>query len=159
MRISRPQMFMEIAHVVSRRSTCFRLNVGAVVTAHGRIVSIGYNGQPPGARHCQGNDCPGREGCHETIHAEINALGHVPVGVTGRLQVYVTDSPCIDCARVIVNSGQGRIDRVFYDRPYRLGQHGIDYLMENDIAVYRITPAGYVIDQASGRILDSSEFD
>jgi dCMP deaminase len=155
-------MFMEIAHVVSRRSTCFRLNVGAVVTAHGRIVSIGYNGQPPGARHCQGNDCPGREGCHETIHAEINALGYVPASVTGRLQVYVTDSPCIDCARAIVSVRAGTIwrdvERVFYDRPYRLGQAGIDHLMENGIGVYRITPAGYIINP-DGHIVDADELD
>jgi dCMP deaminase len=112
MRPTRPQMFMEIAHVVAKRSTCMRLNVGAVIVQDRRIVSIGYNGAPAGAPHCAGNDCPGKHYCQETIHAEDNAMRHLPAGlrlVNNRvvdLDVYVTDSPCASCFDKIKDHGE-----------------------------------------------------
>lgn len=95
MRTTRPQMFMEIAHAVARRSTCMRLNVGAVIVQGRSIVSIGYNGAPSGAPHCLGNACPGKLVCRETIHAEDNALRHLPPlePDSPLLDLYVTDSP------------------------------------------------------------------
>ena len=104
MRPTRPQTFMEIAQAVAKRATCMRLNVGAVLVQGRSIVSIGYNGVPSGAPHCTGNDCPGKQHCHETIHAEDNALRHLPGPVYStdfdemyELDLYVTDSPCRDC--------------------------------------------------------------
>ena len=151
MRISRQQMFMEIAHTVAKRSTCFRLNVGAVVVINNRIVSIGYNGRPAGEPHCQGNDCLGRDGCHETIHAEDNALRHVPEGVdvTGA-DLYVTDSPCQRCSEWLQGYG---IKRVFFGKPYRITE-SLNWLMERGVEVYQVTPAGYVIDWKTRRIVD-----
>ena len=151
MRISRQQMFMEIAHTVAKRSTCFRLNVGAVVVVNNRIVSIGYNGRPAGQPHCEGSSCPGRDGCHETIHAEDNALRHVPEAMAlENVDIYVTDSPCQHCAERI---NEWNVRRVFFGKPYRITE-SLDWLMERGVEVYQVTPAGYVIDWKTRRIVD-----
>jgi dCMP deaminase len=136
-------MFMEIAQVVAKRSTCMRLNVGAVLVNKERsIVAIGYNGVPRGSPHCAGNECPGKHHCHETIHAEDNAMGHLPVGTQGPLDLYVTDSPCAQCYDKLVRDG--RISRIFFATPYRITDHLVNSLW--DIGVYRVTPAGYTVD-------------
>lgn len=158
MRITRPQLFMEIAHVVAKRSTCFRLNVGAVVVADRRIVSIGYNGAPAGHPHCSGNSCPGRDGCRETIHAEVNAISRIPISVQETVELFVTDSPCLDCAEYMSTGDYPIVKRVFYDRPYRL-RDGIDRLIANHILAYRVTPAGYVIDEQTGNIMTAEDLD
>jgi len=152
MRPSRPQMFMEIAHVVAKRSTCMRLNVGAVIVQDRRIVSIGYNGAPAGAPHCAGNECPGKYHCHETIHAEDNALRHLPfhpnpVRWTG-LDLYVTDSPCASCFHKIKE--HGGVDRIFFGTPYRINDH----LVDERIGIYRVTPAGYTVDWNTKELVD-----
>lgn len=142
MRPTRPQMFMEIAHVVAKRSTCMRLNVGAVIVQDRRIVSIGYNGAPAGAPHCLGNDCPGKHHCHETIHAEDNALRHLPLLRMGHYSadLYVTDSPCAGCFEKI--RAHGGIRRIFFGTPYRINDH----LIDEKIGIYRVLPAGYIMD-------------
>ena len=73
MRISRDLMFMMMAEAAARRSTCRRLNVGAILTYQNNVVSIGYNGPPPGEPHCYGGDC-GVPMCTRSIHAEFNAI-------------------------------------------------------------------------------------
>lgn len=176
MRPTRPQMFMDIAHIVAKRSTCMRLNVGAVIVQNRRIVSIGYNGSPSKTDHCSGNSCPGKKYCKQTIHAEVNALKYLSSGliqqsgiITG-LDMYVTDSPCPDCFDEIKNH-HARIDRIFFGTPYRLNDHLIGdssvctsynpsmlhggdcrrcgHIKEDhsrNIGIYRVTPAGYIID-------------
>lgn len=152
MRISRAQAFMETAWVWSKRSTCFRLNVGAVVVVDGRIVSHGYNGQASGEPHCAGNDCPGVvPGRCNVIHAEDNALMRVPFSLTKeRKQLYVTHAPCQRCAEIIHLSF---VDKVFYAIPYRLTD-GIDYLINAGIQVYIVTPAGYVVDHHTNQVIE-----
>lgn len=135
-RISRHQMMMNVAREVSRRSTCCRLNVGAaIVSASHRIVSIGYNGAPPGIAHCAGNDCPGRLECHETVHAERNALDYVPRGITPYI-LYVTHSPCPECADIIDDSP---LSWVVFEIPYRKTEH----LTGRNL--FQLTPAGYLV--------------
>ena len=142
MRITRPQMFMEIARVVAKRSTCMRLNVGAVIVHNRRIVSIGYNGVPPGAPHCTGNDCPGKHHCRLTKHAEENALEYLAEEIRGDLDIYVTDSPCEVCfTRLTIDP---RIKRVFFGTPYRITEH-LDHPPGSGPRVYRVLPAGYVM--------------
>ena len=151
MRPTRPQMFMEIAHVVAKRSTCMRLNVGAILVQDRRIVSIGYNGAPSGAPHCSGNDCPGKHHCHETIHAEHNALRHLPYTEPmlwqNRLDLYVTDSPCAACFDKIKDHGGVR--RIFFANPYRINDH----LVSEKIGIYRVTPAGYIVDWSTKELV------
>lgn len=145
-------MFMEIAHVVSKRSTCFRLNVGAVVVVQNRIVSIGYNGAPPGAPHCTGNLCPGKNSCHETIHAEVNALDYVPPSLWGSIKdLYVTDSPCRNCLEYV---GSRYVSRLFFDRLYRHHDHLLEYPQFFPGGIYQVTPSGYVIDWRTKEIID-----
>lgn len=152
MRISRAVMFIEMAKIVAMRSTCFRLNVGAVVTAHNRVVSIGYNGTPPGAPHCAGNACPGAKGCKETTHAEVNALLYVPgEHKDADLDLYVTDSPCHHCSIEIAESN---VRRVFFNTPYRITT-GLEMLIESGVKVYRVLPGGYVIDWATNELVDA----
>lgn len=150
MRPTRPQMFMEIAHVVAQRSTCMRLNVGAVVVQDRRIVSIGYNGVPSGAPHCAGNDCPGKYYCQETIHAEDNALRYLPPWTASGppLDLYVTDSPCAACFDKIKDHGGVR--RIFFANPYRITNH----LVSKRIGIYRVTPAGYIVDWSTKELVD-----
>lgn len=148
MRYSREQMFIEMAHSASKRSTCFRLNVGAIgVAKNNNIVAVGYNGRRAGEPHCQGDECPGRFQCKETIHAEANAIARA-VGNIHTL--YVTDSPCQSCTELIMLSD---VKRLVFDRPYRLTEH-LEYLRNRGIQVHRITPAGYIIDWFSKAIIN-----
>jgi dCMP deaminase len=154
MRISRPQMFMEIAQVVAKRSTCMRLNVGAVIVRGRSIVSVGYNGVPAGEEHCRGNSCPGVNHCHETIHAELNAIAHLPGNIDidpkRKLDLYVTDSPCAVCFEKIVM--WGGIGRIFFGTPYRITDHLDKYV--GAIKIYRVLPAGYVFDWQTRALVD-----
>jgi dCMP deaminase len=74
-RLNRQEMMLEIARVVSMRGTCSRAQVGCVITKDGRILSLGYNGSPPGQPHCIDVGCEMEYGhCIRTIHAEANAI-------------------------------------------------------------------------------------
>jgi dCMP deaminase len=152
-RISRPTMFMEIAHTVAKRATCMRLSVGAVMVHDRNIASIGYNGSPAGAEHCLGNSCPGKLRCERTVHAEANALafaGDTP----GPFDLYVTDSPCEACYRQLVRDGRTR--RIFFATPYRVNEHLEATSIEGRPApdVYRITPSGYVMNWRTRELED-----
>lgn len=130
-RISRDDLFSVACLLVSQRSTCLRSQVGAVVVKDGRIVSMGYNGPISGMPSCvQPNSLldeldiknpyfstpVGKEyserrclgaGCTRSLHAETNAIAFAAragVSVEGCI-LYCTMSPCINCAKVIVNSG------------------------------------------------------
>lgn len=148
---------MQTAEVWSRRSTCFRRNVGAVIAVDNRIVSIGYNGAPPGEPHCLGQYCvpPGQVGCTRAIHAEINALDHVPSSIRQSryswLVMYVTESPCVACAKKIVEVDC--VIELYYLNEYR-DPKGIDILMDAGVKVFRMTPSGYIIDRATGALLE-----
>ncbi len=108
--------FMEIASVVSTRSTCLRRQVGALLVLHKRILSTGYNGAPGGLSHCLEVGClrqqmniPSGER-HELcrgIHAEQNAIIQAAVhGVAIKGSVlYSTHYPCSQCAKMLVNAG------------------------------------------------------
>ena len=151
-RISRPQMFMEIAHVVAKRATCMRLNVGAVIVQKRTIVSIGYNGVASGLPHCSGNVCPGAHGCRETIHAEMNALDRLSPDIGGNLDLYVTDSPCAHCYDKLLSDG--RVHRIFFATPYRITDHLENSLWEDRMEIYRVLPAGYIMDWSTGKLVD-----
>lgn len=123
-RPTRDMIFMEMAHVIRKRSTCSRGSVGAILVMDRRIVSIGYNGSPVGAPHCTelGCDLPANNheaGCQRAIHAESNAIawaarhGQTTLGTT----LYCTHGPCLKCAQLILQAG---ITRVVYGVPYRL---------------------------------------
>lgn len=128
-RISRDEMFMEMAEIASQRSTCSRLQVGCIITTTDgtAIVGIGYNGNARGLPNTCDTDVPGDCGC---IHAEINALIKAPYH-DGELTLYTTVSPCVDCSKLILNS---RVKRVVYRSLYRR-QDGLNLLIERGLDV------------------------
>lgn len=116
------EYFMEMAELTARRSTCLRRQVGAVIVQDRHIVATGYNGAPRGIKHCgereggclrQALGVPSGEK-HElcrALHAEQNAiiqaatLGQSIEGAT----IYVTNQPCVICAKMLINAGIKRI--------------------------------------------------
>lgn len=149
-RISRPQMYLDIAHIVAKRSTCFRLNVGAVMVKDRNIVSIGYNGAPSGEAHCTGHTCPGwKTGCQRSVHAEDNALMRAPYGVKG-MDLYITHSPCSKCFDKLWQSQL--VDRIFFGTPFRDTDHLHSQLF--DMEVYRVLPSGSVINWETGELIN-----
>jgi dCMP deaminase len=162
-RISREVMFMDMARAASRRSTCFRRNVGAVVVHQNNPVSAGWNGQQPGAPHCTGNDCPGIvPGMCGTLHAEHNAM-RVAVSLLrapADVDLYCTDAPCPDCCLLIMNS-RLYVRRIFFEVPYRdmsalasLQQYPDpeDLELFRRTEVYEVTPAGYIVEHFTRRV-------
>ncbi|MBI5420389.1 MAG: dCMP deaminase family protein [Deltaproteobacteria bacterium] len=115
---------MDMAKLASRRSSCLRRAVGAVLVKDRRVLSTGYNGVPSGVTHCEVTGClreklgvPSGER-HELcrgLHAEQNAIIQAAFhGVSIRDAVlYCTTLPCIICAKMLINAGVRRI--VYFD--------------------------------------------
>lgn len=156
MRISRHNMFMDIARIVAKRGTCPRLCVGAVVVRDcKKIVSIGYNGAPPGKPHCTEVGClMNGVSCIRADHAEFNALREyvelVDYCLDNRLSLYVTHSPCEECARYIVKA---RVKSVYFETPYK-SIKGLTILTDNDVKVFRVMPNGYIIEGSEGKLIE-----
>ncbi len=114
------EYFIELAEVVSKRSTCLRRKVGALIVKNNRILATGYNGVPSGIRHCSETGClrilnniPSGQR-HELcrgIHAEQNAIVQAAfLGVSiNDSTLYCTNQPCILCAKMLINAGVKRI--------------------------------------------------
>jgi len=108
--------FINIAEVVSTRSTCNRKNVGSVIVVDKHIVSAGYNGAPAGLPHCDeaGHELKmlgDRESCIRAVHSEANAIAHAArrgVKIDGA-SMYCTASPCYDCFKLMINAGIKKI--------------------------------------------------
>ncbi len=114
------QYFMSIAVQASRRATCDRKHVGAVIVRNKRVVvSTGYNGSMKGLAHCdEEGHLMENDHCIRTIHAEANAIvqaARYGAPVDGAA-IYTTASPCFQCLKLIVNAG---IIEVFYGEFYR----------------------------------------
>src|SRR5512136_3086225 len=115
-RISWDDYFMQIAHLVSQRSTCLRRHVGAVIVKNKRMLATGYNGAPSGIQHCLDIGClrdklkiPSGQR-HELcrgLHAEQNAIIQASLyGISVKDSIfYVTNQPCIICAKMLINAG------------------------------------------------------
>lgn len=112
--------FIKIAMLVSERSTCLRHHVGAVVVRDKQILTTGYNGAVKGAEDCLSKGCLRNElniqsgTRHEicrAVHAEQNAIAQAAnQGICiQNATLYCTHSPCIICAKLIVNSGIKRV--------------------------------------------------
>lgn len=140
---------MGIARVASLRSTCHRLNVGAVLVERGNVISIGYNGAPARQPHCTGNGCQWYKetGCTVT-HAETNAIERVTRRPADPWSLYVTHSPCQGCSVLIVERA---IEHVYYETEYR-NTLPLDYLKASGVNLYRLLPSGYVINYATGEV-------
>ncbi|MEZ7763618.1 dCMP deaminase family protein [Prevotella nigrescens] len=123
--------YLRMACVWAENSYCKRRRVGALVVKEKMIISDGYNGTPSGFE----NICEDENGITKpyVLHAEANAItklarsGNNSDGST----LYVTASPCIECAKLIIQAG---IKRVVYGEKYRLTE-GIDLLRRANIEV------------------------
>lgn len=152
-------MFMQMAEAAARRSTCYRMSVGAILVDQNNVIGIGYNGPPAGQEHCTGVTCPGNSGCTRAVHAEVNALHRSSISPASFhhdysfRKIYVTASPCLACAQELVDYG---VMNVFFTNEYRI-KDGIDYLIESGHKVFRMTPGGYIINYRTGELVDGEE--
>lgn len=125
--------YLEMASVWAKNSYCQRRQVGALIVKDKMIISDGYNGTPAGFE----NVCEDENGNTKSyvLHAEANAItkvaksGNSSDGAT----LYVTASPCLECAKLIIQSG---IRRVVYNEEYRLTD-GVDLLRRAGIEVVK----------------------
>jgi len=139
------EYFMNIAYLVATRSTCLRRKVGAVLVKDKRILATGYNGAPSGITHCAVSGClreqlnvPSGER-HELcrgLHAEQNAFLQAAFhGVSARDAVlYITVTPCIICAKMIINAG---VKTIIIDGDYADAMAG-EFLKEAQVTVKRL---------------------
>src|SRR6056300_1668982 len=122
---------MEVAKTFANLSTAKRLQVGAIVVKDDRIISIGYNGMPSGwdnvCEH-EGKTKP------EVLHAESNAIAKLASShESGKdATLLCTHAPCIDCAKLIYQSG---IATVYYKNEYRSTQ-GIEFLKKSGVVIH-----------------------
>jgi dCMP deaminase len=110
------QIYMRMAHELSQRSTCRRLQVGCVITSmdYRKVLSVGYNGNASGLANDCDSDEVGNCGC---LHAEENAVINCDSPRYVEKVVFCTHLPCRMCAKRIINLGGVRV--VYYDLPYR----------------------------------------
>ncbi|HLD91382.1 MAG TPA: dCMP deaminase family protein [Patescibacteria group bacterium] len=117
--------FLNLSEVVSSRSTCDRLHVGAVIVNDHRILTTGYNGSLRGASHCDDvGHLMVKRNCKRTTHAEINAIAQAAAyGIPIKdCHIYITHAPCLECFRMIVASG---ITRIFFSNLYTLTEESL----------------------------------
>ena len=123
--------YLEMSRIWSQNSYCERRKVGALMVKDRMIISDGYNGTPRGFE----NVCEDEEGHTKSyvLHAEANAITKVARSNNSSegATIYITASPCIECAKLIIQSG---IVRVVYSDDYRL-QEGIELLKRAGIQV------------------------
>lgn len=151
-RISWDEYFMAQSHLLSLRSTCSRLSVGATIVKDKRIVSGGYNGSIKGDEHCIDVGCKVVEGhCVRTIHAEINAIlqcSRFGVGTEGAT-IYVTHFPCLNCTKSIIQAG---IKEICYANDYRNNEYARELLEKTGIIVRKVD---YDVNSVVERLLDN----
>lgn len=133
---SRPPLFevyMRMAEELAKRSTCSRLQVGTVLTDARleNVVAIGYNGNARGFPNRCDSDEAGKCGC---IHSEMNALVKAPGQLPNKV-AFITASPCVMCAKLIVQAG---VSHVFYRHRYRLPT-GLEVLERGGVVAVHYT--------------------
>ena len=125
-----------MAQIWAENSYCSRRKVGALIVKDKMIISDGYNGTPAGFE----NVCEDENGLTKpyVLHAEANAITKIACSNNSSkgATMYVTTSPCIECAKLIIQAG---IKRVIYSEKYRL-EDGLDLLRRANIEVVYINP-------------------
>ena len=135
--------YMDVAESFAKLSSAVRLQVGAIVIKDDRIISIGYNGMPTGWDNCCEDIIRSDEvGFQvtktkaEVLHAETNAIAKLAKSSESGLgaTMFVTHAPCIDCAKLVYQSG---IDTVYYKNDYRSTQ-GLDFLTKSNVNLVKV---------------------
>jgi dCMP deaminase len=137
------EAYMDVAERFAKLSSAKRLNVGAIVVKDDRIISIGYNGMPSGwVNECEeiiGQDEVGAlitKSKPEVLHAESNAIAKLARSNESGdgASIFITHSPCLDCAKLIYQSG---IKDLYYKDNYR-SEDGIRFLKKSNINVTKV---------------------
>ena len=143
-------LYCDVAERVSQLSHAQRLKVGAVIVKDDRILSYGYNGMPSGFDNvCETEVFVEIDGIvmmnipenrelvtkSEVVHAEMNAIAKVAKHTDSceGASIFITHSPCVECAKLILQSG---ISRVYYVNSYR-SSAGIELLKKGDVEVIK----------------------
>jgi dCMP deaminase len=137
-RINRDELYMSIAKLYSRRSTCGRLQVGCTIVKEGRAICSGYNGPLKSNIAEDTCNCELSEPCQKSIHAEANAIAFAAKkGISlENTTIYCTHSPCIKCSELIIQAG---ISNVVYSEDFRSSE-GLLLLKDNNIKVIKYEP-------------------
>jgi len=145
--------YMQTAHTFAELSHARRLKVGAIVVKDGRIISIGYNGTPAGWN----NNCENEtfettteeinnstvtttrkilKTKPEVLHAESNAIAKLARSIESGLgaAIFITHSPCLECAKLIYQSG---IQQVYYQEKYR-DDLGLEFLKLSGVDIEQL---------------------
>ncbi|CAK1225051.1 deoxycytidylate deaminase [Fructobacillus tropaeoli] len=137
-RISWDQYFIAQAAILSTRSTCTRRHVGAILVKDHRIIASGYNGAVSGTPHCtEVGDYIVDGHCIRAVHAEQNALmqaASMGIAVEGS-EVYVTDVPCVQCTKLLLQAG---ITKINFMRDYRNDEFAESLLKEKNVALVQV---------------------
>jgi dCMP deaminase len=128
---------MQAAEVYAKLSTARRLQVGAIIVKDDRIISIGYNGMPAGWDNNCEDEIWDKTGDYElktkpeVLHAEANAIAKVARSSESAENsvLFVTHAPCIECAKLIYQSG---VSKVYFKHHYR-DQSGLTFLNKASI--------------------------
>lgn len=123
--------YLRMAHIWSENSYCKRRQVGALIVKDKMIISDGYNGTPSGFENvCEDKN---NQTLPYVLHAEANAITKIARSGNNseNATLYVTDAPCIECSKLIIQAG---IKRVIYSRNYRL-EDGINLLRKAGVEV------------------------
>ncbi len=123
--------YLRMAHIWSENSYCKRRQVGALIVKDKMIISDGYNGTPSGFENvCEDEN---NQTYPYVLHAEANAITKIARSGNNseNATLYVTDAPCIECSKLIIQAG---IKRVIYSRNYRL-EDGINLLRKAGVEV------------------------
>ena len=137
--------YMDVAERFAELSSARRLHVGAIVVKDDRIISIGYNGMPSGwDNNCEIETTSNNgnviqielKSKPEVLHAETNAIAKLAKSTESgaNATMFITHSPCLDCAKLIFQSG---ISSVFYRDSYR-SEDGIQFLTKSGVTVTQI---------------------
>lgn len=133
---------MDTAKIFAELSHAKRLHVGAIIVKDDRIISIGYNGMPTGwDNNCEdviqhSDDTTTLKTKPEVLHAETNAIAKLAKSNESGLDasLFVTHAPCMDCAKLIYQSG---ISTVYYRNSYREST-GLDFLTKSGVEVINL---------------------
>jgi len=135
---------MKTAEIFAGLSSARRLHVGAIIVKDDRIISIGYNGMPSGWDNNCEDEIPDITGDNEftlktkpeVLHAETNAISKLARSneAGDNSTMFCTHAPCLDCAKLIYQSG---INSVYYRNSYR-SEDGIQFLEKCNVKVNKV---------------------
>ena len=123
--------YIAIAEEIAKRSYAKRLKVGAVLVRNNSIISDGYNGMPYGFENsCETDNVTNKE----VLHAETNAIAKIAKSNLSSegSSLYVTTSPCLECAKILIQCG---ISSVYFNERYR-NLEGVELLLKANVNVF-----------------------